>query len=139
MSNILKLSMQLPCIQNIETVAHAGLDKIGEIATISIDKIEEAKLLVNEAINNAIEHAVSSKRPQIRIEFSLEEDVLMIYVRDYGPGFIVSDVEEPHIEDKIGGGYKRGWGLKLMESLSDDFRIESGKYGTKIFMHLNIK
>lgn len=129
--------MQLPCVLNIETVAHCGLDKLGEMAGVNVDRLEEAKLLVNEAINNAIEHAEGNKQ-QIRLEFSFNEERLLIYVRDYGSGFEVEHVEDPKIEDKIGGKYKRGWGLKLMESLSDEFIIESSKNGTKIYMYLNI-
>lgn len=137
MSNQLKMSMQLPCVSNIETMAHCGLDKFGELAGINVDKIEVAKLLANEAINNAVEHAKSSNQ-QVRVEISLKEDTLSIYVRDYGKGFNVDNIKEPKIEEKISGSNKRGWGLKLMENLSDEYNIESGEYGTKIHIYLKI-
>jgi anti-sigma regulatory factor (Ser/Thr protein kinase) len=137
MSRKLKMTMTLPCIADIETVAHAGLERLCTEGNIQLDKVEEAKMLVNEAIINAIEHA-QTKRNQIKIEFDLSDDHLLIFVRDYGHGFDVSLVDDPNIDEKIGGDYKRGWGIKLMQTLSDDFKIESGKGGTKIYMYLHL-
>lgn len=129
--------MTLPCIADIETVAHAGLERIGTEGKIPQDKLEEAKMLVNEAIINAIEHA-QTKKNQLKIEFELSKTELLIFVRDYGAGFDVSLVDDPNIDEKITGDYKRGWGIKLMQTLSDDFKIESGKGGTKIYMYLHL-
>ena len=137
MSRKIKMSMTLPCISDIETVAHSGLERIGAEGKIQVDKLEEAKMLVNEAIINAIEHGTEKKK-EIRLQFELDEKRLLIYVRDYGSGFEMSDVEDPDIDTKVTGDYKRGWGIKLMQTLSDDFKIESSKGGTKIYMYLHL-
>lgn len=137
MSHKIKLSMTLPGIADIETVAHAGLERLGAEGNIPVDKLEEAKMLVNEAIINAIEHG-TAKRKEIKLQFELDEKRLLIFVRDYGTGFTVADVEDPNIDEKITGDYKRGWGIKLMQTLSDDFRIVSDKGGTKIYMYLHL-
>ena len=59
-------------------------------------------------------------------------DELVILVEDFGKGFDPSSVEDPDIQKKLGSQNKRGWGLKVMKSMSDGFRIETGDRGTKI-------
>jgi anti-sigma regulatory factor (Ser/Thr protein kinase) len=57
---------------------------------------------------------------------------IIIFVRDYGEGFEPGAIEDPDIQKKLGTAHKRGWGLKLMKEMSDDFKIESNKNGTRI-------
>jgi anti-sigma regulatory factor (Ser/Thr protein kinase) len=66
------------------------------------------------------------------VEFTMTTKELVVLVRDYGKGFDPSAMEDPDLEKKLGTGHRRGWGLKVMRSLSDDFKIESGDTGTKI-------
>ena len=40
----------------------------------------------------------------------------------------------PEIATALNSSRKRGWGIKIIESLMDDVRIESGEHGTRIVM-----
>jgi anti-sigma regulatory factor (Ser/Thr protein kinase) len=131
MENTVTLKITLPKIPDIELVALEGLERLSRHLGISEDKIGEAKILVTEAILNALEHA-GEKNPHVRVEFAMTTKEITILVRDYGEGFEPSSVPSPNINTKLGTKDKRGWGLHLMKSLSDDFKIESGKTGTKI-------
>ena len=125
------LTMTLPQVPDIEMVAIEGLQRLGRHLGIADDKIGEAKILVTEAVINAFEHAgVTVAR--VEVEFTMTRSELTILVRDYGKGFEPSSVEEPDIDRKLGTAHKRGWGLKLMRSMSDDFRIDSNDTGTRI-------
>jgi serine/threonine-protein kinase RsbW len=131
MDENIKLKMTLPKIPDIELVAIEGMDRMAKYMGIPDDKIGEAHVLVTEAVINAFEHS-GQKRPIVRVEFTMNLEKLIIFVRDYGKGFQPENVEKPDIMKKMGTSHKRGWGLKLMESMSDNFEIESDEHGTKI-------
>jgi anti-sigma regulatory factor (Ser/Thr protein kinase) len=131
MKDAMTLRMALPRIPDIELVALEGLERLALHLGISGDKIGEAKILVTEALINALEHAGGS-HPLVRIEFTMTPKELTIFVRDYGEGLEPSVVKGPDVTTPNKGLTKRGWGLRLMKSLSDGFHIETGRTGTKI-------
>jgi len=127
----LKLKMILPKIPDIELVAIEGMDRMARHMGIPEEKISEANVLVTEAVINAFEHS-GQKNPVVHVEFTMNQDKLIIFVRDFGKGFKPENIEEPDIDKKLGSSHKRGWGLKLMKSMSDDFKVDSDGKGTKI-------
>jgi anti-sigma regulatory factor (Ser/Thr protein kinase) len=131
MNKAITMEIALPKVPDVELVALEGLDRLARHLGIADQKIGEAKIIVTEAIINALEHA-GDENPLVRVEFSMTPTELVIFVRDYGKGFEPSSIPEPELETKFGAERKRGWGMKLMKSLSDGFQIESGRQGTKI-------
>jgi len=131
MNETVSLKMTLPKVHDIELVALAGLDHLGQHLGIPQQNLGEVKLAVTEAIINGLEHT-GTEVPSVNVEFTMTPRELVVLVSDTGKGFDPSTVEDPEIDRKFGAGHKRGWGLKVMRSLSDSFNIESGEGGTKI-------
>ncbi len=139
MKEPVKMTIILPHIPDIEVVAIKGMEHLATHLGISDEeKIGEARILVTEAIINALEHAGVTNPDEVRIEFTMTKEKLVIFVEDHGKGFEPAKVSDPNILTKIDSPNKRGWGLKLMKSMSDDFLIESGSTGTKITMIKNL-
>jgi serine/threonine-protein kinase RsbW len=138
MDENIKLKMMLPKIPDIELVAIEGMDRMARHMGISEEKISEAHVLVTEAVINAFEHS-GQKNPLVQVEFTMTQEKLTIFVRDFGKGFKPEDIEDPDIDKKLGSPHKRGWGLKLMESMSDDFKVDSNEKGTKITIIKNLQ
>lgn len=137
MMDVRKLKLLLPKVPNIELVAVEGLKRLADHLGISENKIGEATVLVTEAIINAFEHG-SKNNSEVNVEFTLTQEKIIIFVEDYGEGFDPENVKDPNIKEKISNNNKRGWGIKLMKSMSDDFIIESDSDGTKITMIKNL-
>jgi len=133
------LNLKLPKIPNIELVALEGLERMGRYLGITNEKLGEARIVVNEAIINGFEHS-GMENSYVNIEFMMTKEKLTVLVTDFGKGFDPEKIEVPEITKKIdgGGNSKRGWGIKLMKSLSDDLTIESGPTGTRITIIKNL-
>jgi anti-sigma regulatory factor (Ser/Thr protein kinase) len=137
MEHNIHLGIKLPKVQDIELVALEGLQLMGSHFGISDDKVGEARILVTEGIINAMEHS-GEDNPYVNVDFTMTKEKLVILITDYGKGFEPESVEEPEISAKLASPNKRGWGLKLMKSMSDGFEITSGTNGTKITITKNL-
>ncbi len=137
MDQHIKLEVKLPKVHDIELVALEGLALMGRHLGITEAKIGEARILVTEGIINALEHSGSDVQ-YVNVDFTMTKEKLIILITDFGKGFVPDDVEEPSIIGKLSSNNKRGWGLKLMKTMSDGFEIDSSDSGTKITITKNI-
>jgi anti-sigma regulatory factor (Ser/Thr protein kinase) len=91
----------------------------------SAQEIYDITIACGEACANAIEHAYGARPASFEVEGAVDGDLVTLRVRDYGSW-------------RAPRGQHRGRGLKLIDALMEDVRIERGEDGTEIFMTRHI-
>lgn len=109
-------------------VARHALD--GLDGRLPADQLGDVRLLVSELVTNALRHAGSEPQEQIRLAVTVSEAAIRVEVRDQGTGF------EPHpLPDDP--DRESGWGLFLVETLSDRWGVEPGA-PTRVWFELDL-
>ena len=134
-----EVHLTIPVEPEMEIAATAQVAALGEWMEMSRDKIDEVKMAVVEACINAFEHsATPDHKVELAFRVGAEEGgrgaYLEVDVADSGHGFDPTRLKTPEIAAALRSSRKRGWGIKIIESLMDDVRIESGEHGTRIVM-----
>jgi serine phosphatase RsbU (regulator of sigma subunit)/anti-sigma regulatory factor (Ser/Thr protein kinase) len=91
----------------------------------SAQEIYDITIACGEASANAIEHAYGARPANFEVEGAVEGDTVTLRVRDFGSW------RSPR-------GQHRGRGLKLMDALMEDVKIERGAEGTEVLMRRRI-
>ena len=130
--------LTIPVAPEMEIAATAQVAALGEWMDLGRDKIDEVKMAVVEACINAFEHSGTPDR-RVAISFRIDEEeegraFIEVMVTDNGHGFDPRVVSPPSISTKLRATHKRGWGIKIIQSLMDDVQIRSGDHGTTIVM-----
>lgn len=96
-----------------------------------IEKIEDIKVAISEACTNAITHGICQEEENFNIDFSTDDEKLVISVYDNGKGFLSKHIKAPDLQELKEGGL----GIFIIKSLMDHVEILSnnGK-GTVIKM-----
>jgi len=121
--------MSLPSKPEYVSIARLAASFVANQMGFDIEIIEDIKLAVGEACNNAILHSGSDET--YKLEFINKTDKLIIEVVDFGKGFSLENYKKPNKEDL----QENGLGLFIIKSLMDTVEIETSEgCGTKIIM-----
>jgi anti-sigma regulatory factor (Ser/Thr protein kinase) len=89
------------------------------------------KLAVEEAVINAIKHGNQlDPTKKVTVDFTLEDDKVVISVADEGEGFDPSSIPDPTTDENLESPYGRG--IVLMKAYMDS--VEFSDNGTKVTM-----
>ena len=91
-------------------------------SSMSLPAVTTALLLTSELITNSVVHASIPAGDSIRMDLSLDEQRLRVSVSDAGGAF-----DRDHVSAE------GGWGLVLVDQLSDRWAIEAGSPNTVWF------
>ena len=128
-----EIKVSIPMLPDMELAVSRLASTLAGSINLDANKIDEIKMAIIEACLNAFEHS-KSKDQMVHVRFRIKPAELEIAIKDYGIGFDPSEIEEPDIHKKLKSPVKRGWGLRIMETLMDKVEVQSHPGGTHIVM-----
>jgi serine/threonine-protein kinase RsbW len=126
----------MPNLPEFVAVARLTVAAIATRMRFSIEDIDDIKVAVGEACNNAIEHGCPATRSSdmITLRCDLQADALVITVQDPGEGFNPATATRQHRHSTL-TLTERGLGMLLIESLMDEVDFTSTpETGTQVRM-----
>eukprot|EP01047_Picozoa_sp_COSAG01_P000165 COSAG01_NODE_2_length_63927_cov_1357.611941_50_plen_152_part_00 len=133
-TSLLTTNLDFPCKSEYIAIIRLTVSGIASKLNFDIEEIEDIKIAVSEACNNAVQHAYPNQAPnQARIKLFIETDdnAFRVVIKDTGIGFDPNNIDSSNAEnnDKLG----LGLGLAFMKSLMDHTEILSkANQGTEI-------
>lgn len=133
------IGLTIPAQAEYLDIVRLTLYGVASKAGFSFEDIEDMKVAVAEACNNAILHAYEhGQSGTVEIRFEQQDSFLQIAIKDEGGSFqyVQRDTEAVTLHHKsIGEAAVGGLGLFLMQALMDDVQVmtNSGK-GTEVIM-----
>lgn len=133
-----QVTLSIPSDPAFERVVRASAGELGDTFGFDPERIEDLKLAVSEAVNNAIDHGSRGARQMpVDVAFSVNGDHLEVRVTDHGGGVERVDWSRRVVEeDNLDAGMLRGFGMYLISSLVDQYEIASSSEGTVMTLRL---
>ena len=129
-----RISISIPNKPEYVGLARLVSASIGSISGMNLDDMEDLKVAVGEAVNNAILHGSDSDI--LDLSYFVENGKLTVEVVDSGMGFEKSLYAKPDLDNYKGNGL----GIFIMESLMDEVKIDSQPgNGTRITLVKNVE
>jgi serine/threonine-protein kinase RsbW len=133
-----RVLVNIPSNPVFERVVRASADEVGQAIGLTPDRIEDLKLAVSEAVNNAIEHGNGRQAAKlVEVVFMLDHEKLEVRIRDEGEGTERVDFGRRVVEEQnLEAGMHRGFGMYLINALVDDCEVSSSQQGTVMTLRL---
>lgn len=132
MEKALQINSKIENLRKVEKL----VDELSAECNISTDIYGNILIAVLEAANNAILHGNKlEEKKMVRINMSIEEEMLRFKIEDEGPGFDYKNVPDPTAPENIEN--VNGRGIFLMEKLSD--KMEFTRNGATVELEFNLK
>lgn len=122
------ITIKLPSKAEYVSIARLAASVISNTVGFDIEDIDDIKVAVGEACNNAVLHG-KNEEEVYEIAFKLSDEKVHIEVKDNGIGFDEEKYEEPDLDNLKGNGL----GIYIMKSLMDEVDIiANDKDGTTL-------
>jgi len=115
------LCLSVPSKPEYVSVVRLTASAIAGRMGFNIEQIEDIKVAIAEACTNVIKHGVCEKKDNYLIDFDVDEEKMIIIIKDQGNGFCSQEICEPDLTCPREGGL----GIFIIKSLMDEVEIKS--------------
>ena len=115
-----KIDLRLAPKPEVALTARKALDPLAEL--LPPEKFEDVRLAVSELVANSILHAGLLPNDRISLSVAVSGESVRGKVCDPGSGFELPSVTRPRAD--LSGG----WGLPIVESISDRWGVERNSW-----------
>jgi len=109
------IKISLPGKPEYVSIARLTASVIANQMGFNIDDVEDIKVAVGEACNNAVLHGKSHEEV-FEVQFEVQDNRMVIEVRDNGNGFDLDEYQAP----EPGELRENGLGIFIMKTLMDE-------------------
>jgi serine/threonine-protein kinase RsbW len=133
-----RVELSIPSHPIFERVVRASAAEVGAAFGFSEERVEDLKLAISEAVNNAIDHGNRGEVTKlVAVVFEIDGEKLEIRISDQGAGMERHDVSRHVIDEQnLEAGQLRGFGMYLISELVDDYEVSSSQKGTVLTLRL---
>jgi serine/threonine-protein kinase RsbW len=133
-----RVELNIPSNPVFERVVRASAAEVGNAFGFSAERVEDLKLAISEAVNNAIEHGNNRDSGRlVAVVFEIDGEKLEVRISDEGEGTDKLDFSRRVVdEESLETGYLRGFGMYLISELVDDYEVNSSHQGTVLTLRL---
>ena len=133
-----RVLVNIPSNPIFERVVRASAHELGQAIGLPPERVEDLKLAVSEAVNNAIDHGNRREAAKlVEVVFALDAEKLEVHIRDEGSGVERVDFSRKIVEEQnLESGLLRGFGMYLISALVDDYEVKSSQGGTVMTLRL---
>ncbi|MEI8165492.1 MAG: ATP-binding protein [Chloroflexales bacterium] len=133
-----RVELNIPSNPIFERVVRASAAEVGSAFGFSAERIEDLKLAISEAVNNAIDHGNNREASKlVAVVFEIDGDQLEVRISDEGTGVEKLDFGHRAIDEaNLEAGQLRGFGMYLISELVDDLEVSSSHRGTVLTLRL---
>lgn len=122
------VSLDLPADPSLVGVARTMATSALAGKSLPAERVDDVRTCVSEAVTNAVRaHGAAGATLPVRVRVGLTEHDVIIEVADHGPGLRDGERRMPEASDPVNELAESGYGLAVMEALSDEMDVETGQ------------
>lgn len=131
-----RMKLEFDAISQNEAFARQTLSVFAASVDPTVEEISDLRVVVSEAVTNAVVHAYKNQGGKIIMSASLYDDrTLRVKIRDTGCGMESVEESMQPLFTTDPSGERGGMGFPIMQAMSESFRVKSkvGK-GTTLYI-----